>query len=256
PMTKGVPIAAEGDRLRFVNRDSLLGFGEGAAARVFTLNADYQLVRFEGRLPDQLRAGDFVENASCNPNLTVRHCTARANRARGFLITTSGRVLLEHNTISAPGAAIKISGDANSWYESGAVNDVTIRHNRFLSCNTCCPDWGRAVIDIDPEIAEPEAHGGCFHRNIRIEDNRFETFDIGLVYGHSIDGFSFRNNRVVRTDDYPMHRHMKQAIQLKAVRNVDISDNEAPEDGDAVRLGSEDYSLAKPIRVSNSFESA
>lgn len=249
PMTKGVEIAGPGDRLRLVRRDSLLAYGEAVAAGAFRLNADYQLIRFRERLPEQLRAGDVVENATWNPDLTVRHCTARANRARGFLVTTPGRVLLEHNTISAPGAAVKISGDASSWYESGAVNDVTIRHNRFLSSNYCCPDWGKAVIDIDPEIADPEAHGECYHRNIRIESNVFETFDIGLVYGRSVDGFTFRDNRIVRTGDYPMHRYMRHAIQLNAVRNVDISDNEAPEDGDSILLGSRAYSFSEGVRL-------
>ncbi|MEF3302752.1 alpha-1,3-galactosidase-related protein [Paenibacillus sp. GYB003] len=249
PMTKGVAIAEPGDRLNVVASDSLLAYGSATVAGAERINADYQLIRFRERLPEQLRIGDVVENATWNPDLTVRHCTVRANRARGFLITTPGKVLLEHNTISAPGSAVKISGDASSWFESGAVRDVTIRDNLFLSSNYCCPDWGKAVIDIDPEIADPEAYGECYHRNIRIENNRFETFDIGLVYGHSVDGFAFRGNRIVRTRDYPMHGYMKHAIQMKAVRNADVSGNEAPPEYDSVLLGGTVYSLAEGVRL-------
>jgi hypothetical protein len=247
PMTKGVEMAVAGDLMRTVRGDSLLAYGEAVVESADVLNSDYQLIRFRGSLPKELKVGDVVENATWNPDLTVRHCTARANRARGFLITTPGKVLLEHNTISAPGAAVKISGDASSWFESGAVNDVTIRDNLFLASNYCCPDWGRAVIDIDPEIERPEAYGGCYHRNIRIEHNEFRTFDIGLVYGHSVDGFTFRNNRITRTDDYPMHRHMKHSIRLIAARNVEISGNEAPEEYSPVLLGNVERKLSREV---------
>jgi hypothetical protein len=242
-MTKGIEMAVAGDWMQAIDPESLLACGHAAEVESADLiNSDYQVIRFKERLPEGLEAGRFLENRTWNPDLTVRHCTVRANRARGFLITTPGYVVLEHNTISAPGAAVKISGDANSWYESGAVKDVTIRNNRFLASNYCCPDWGKAVIDIDPEIRHPELYE-CYHSNIRIENNVFETFDLGIVSGHSVDGFTFRNNRIIRTDDYPAHGYMKHSIELKAVRNVDIAGNEAPEEYRSILLGTEIHRL-------------
>jgi hypothetical protein len=225
-MTIGIGVAVPGDVMHFVRKDSLLGYASGTVESVDPINSKLVAITFEELLPQELQEHDVLENMTWNADLTVRHCTVRANRARGFLITTPGKVLLEHNTISAPGAGIKISGDANSWFESGAVRDVTIRNNVFLDCNYCS-DWGRAVIDIDPEIEHSEKYD-CYHRNIRVEDNLFNTFDTGIVFGHSIDGFSFRRNTIKRSGSYPEHGGMKYGIQLKSVKNVDISDNHCP----------------------------
>ncbi|CAG7650581.1 right-handed parallel beta-helix repeat-containing protein [Paenibacillus allorhizosphaerae] len=243
-MQKGVVIAEPHDEMNFIRSDSLTSYSSAEVVSADRLNADFTAITFDRPLPETMRIGDAVENKTWNADLTVRGCTVRANRARGFLITTPGKVLLEHNTISAPGAGIKISGDANLWYESGAVGDVTIRHNRFLACNYCFPDWGRAVIDIDPEIAEPEAYAESYHRNIRIEHNVFETFDIGIVYGHSVNGFVFRDNVIRRTSDYPMHKGMPFTIQLKAVKNSCISGNECPEDARTAFIGTEKVDIS------------
>ncbi|WP_146250250.1 right-handed parallel beta-helix repeat-containing protein [Paenibacillus flagellatus] len=240
-MTIGIGVAEPGDTMRFVRRESLLGYAEGVVDDVSPINGTFVAVTFKEPLPDTIGEGDVLENATWNADLTVRHCTVRANRARGFLITTPGKVLLESNTISAPGAGIKISGDANSWYESGAVRDVTIRGNVFLDCNTC-PDWGRAVIDIDPEIEEPERFD-CYHRNIRIEDNTFRTFDTGLVYGRSVDGFTFRRNTIERPRHYPARGTQKHAIELTAARNVDIADNVCADGPGTALVGTDEYPI-------------
>ncbi|MNI19572.1 Alpha-1,3-galactosidase B precursor [compost metagenome] len=225
-MAKGIPIAEPGDTIEFVRRESLLTYAVSTIKDVKALNKDYLLMTFEQPLPNDVAVHDVIGNASWNPDLTVVNCTVRANRARGFLITTSGNVLLERNTISAPGSGIKISGDANCWYESGAVRQVMIRGNEFLDCNYCCPDWGRAVIDIDPEIARPEVHEACYHSNISIINNVFTTFDVGIVYGRSIEGITFANNVITRSDSYPLHNVMQYPIQLHACKNVNISNNQ------------------------------
>ncbi|GIP31869.1 right-handed parallel beta-helix repeat-containing protein [Paenibacillus sp. J2TS4] len=225
-MAKGINIAASGDRIGFVRRDSLLTYASSRVIAVESLNKDYILFTFEQPLTDEIQVHDVIENQEWSPDLTVSHSVVRANRARGFLITTSGNVLLEHNRISAPGSGVKISGDAKSWFESGAVKQVTIRHNEFTDCNYCCPDWGRAVIDIDPEIEHPDRYAECYHRNIRIEDNRFATFDVGIVYGLSIDGFTFTRNVIESSDSYPPHQVMKYPIELKACKNISISQNQ------------------------------
>ncbi|MDR6882502.1 right-handed parallel beta-helix repeat-containing protein [Bacillus sp. 3255] len=227
-MAKGIKIAEPGDQVEFVRRDSLLAYAASTVKDVNVLNKDYVVLTFDQQLPEDVQLLDAAGNTLWYPDLTVMHCTVRANRARGFLITTSGNVLLEHNKISTPGAGIKISGDANYWFESGAVRQVMIRNNEFTDCNYCCPDWGSALIDIDPEIERPEAFEECYHRNITIENNRFVTFDVGIVNGHSVDGIKFVNNVIEKSESYPPHHFMKYPIQLKACTNVTISDNQWP----------------------------
>jgi len=174
---------------------------------------------------EQLREGHVLENMSWTPDLTIRGCTCRNNRARGYLISTPGKVVVENNRIESSGAAIKISGDANHWFESGAVRDVLIRNNEFGDCCYGPKQWGRAVIDIDPEISDPWNNPGYFHRNIRIENNSFFTFDVGILYARSVGGITFSGNTIRRTESYPMTHRMKALLTFEACRNIEVEEN-------------------------------
>ena len=224
-MAKGIKIAESGDELAFVSRESLQAYSSARVKNVNYLNKDYMIITFDQPLSEDICLSDVVENLSWAPDVTIAHNIIRSNRARGFLLTTSGNILLENNKINVPGSGIKISGDANSWFESGAVKQLTIRHNEFIDCNYCCPDWGRAVIDIDPEIDHPEQVEGYYHRNITIEHNRFVTFDTGLVYGLSVDGFTFAHNVIENSNTYEPHHVMRYPIELTACKNITIADN-------------------------------
>lgn len=61
----------------------------------------------------------------------MKNNTIRDNRARSVLVTTKGKVLIEGNYFSSQMHGILIEGDNHKWYESGAVQDVTIRNNMF-----------------------------------------------------------------------------------------------------------------------------
>ena len=46
-----------------------------------------------------------------------------------------------------------------------------------------------------------------FHKNIRIEDNEFHPFDYPVLYALSVDGISFENNTVTRSQRFePYHK--------------------------------------------------
>ena len=135
-----------------------------------------------------------------------------------------GRVVVENNRIASSGAGIKISGDANFWFESGAVRDVLIRNNEFGDCCYGSPVWGRAAIDIDPEIESPHGNAACFHSNIRIENNRFCTFDVGILFARSVNGLVFRGNTIRRTNSYPPTGRMKRPLVIEACENVEIEE--------------------------------
>lgn len=221
----GVEVASPGDVMEFVDNESLAAYDRLTVKAVKRLNSQYTSITFDRPLPGTMKEKDVLENVSWAADFTVRRCTVRGNRARGFLITTRGKVLLEHNTISTPGTGIKISGDANYWFESGAVRDVTIRHNTFVDCNYCYPQWGKAVIDIDPEIKDPARFDVCYHRNIRIEHNTFRTFNPAIVRGHSVDGLTFRGNTIERTETYPATEDELHAVHLTVCENVVMEGN-------------------------------
>ncbi|MCL5270539.1 MAG: right-handed parallel beta-helix repeat-containing protein, partial [bacterium] len=180
PQQVGIDVAEPGARMEFVRNDTLLTYHEAAAASTERLNCRFTRVTFGGPLPEAVRVGDVVANLDAIPDLTIRNCTMGNNRARGPLVSTAGKVRIEGNTFHTPGSALKISGDANYWFESGKVRDVRITGNLFDNCNFGV--WGRGAIDIDPEIERPHFTPECYHRNIVIENNRFRVFDKCVVY--------------------------------------------------------------------------
>ena len=214
---KGVVFADKGDKLGFVRQDSMLTYWNSQVEKVEIINKDYTLITLKDALPGEIKENDGVENLTWNPDLHIKNCVVRSNRARGLLISTPGKVIVEENTINVPGAAIKISGDVNSWYESGAVKNVLITNNHFLDCNYCSA-WGKAVIDIDPEIKNPEKYTESYHKNIKIINNIFETFNIGIVSGYSVENLVFEDNLLRKTTTYPMSNNMSEIIEIKGLK--------------------------------------
>jgi len=155
-----------------------------------------------------------LENAEHAPELYIEGCYFGKNRARGILTTTRGKTVITKNRFETTGTAVMIAGDANHWYESGAVRDVTIRENEFVNCNT--NRWGRGAIDIVPQIAEK--HGGYYHKNIRIENNVFRVFDMPLVYAESVDGLWISGNKVEKTTDYPPKGLYEKELEITFCR--------------------------------------
>lgn len=216
----GVSVFAEGERVRFIRQNTLLPIAESIIKNVRILNPDCMQITFD-QIPTDLAIGDCVENLAWVPDVIIRGCIARRNRARGILITSAGKVLIEKNLFSTSGSAIKISGDANRWFESGQVRDILIQNNEFRDCLYCNRD--NAVIDIDPEIEE--LGHGHYHQNIRIENNQFNTFDTPILYARSVDGLVFKKNTITKTDTYAPWRTSNPSIEVIDCINVDVQKN-------------------------------
>ncbi|AJY75339.1 right-handed parallel beta-helix repeat-containing protein [Paenibacillus beijingensis] len=219
---KGVEIAAAGDWISLVRGDSFAEFGRFRCKDMTTFSKDYMMIQSEAVIPPDIKPGDVIENASWIADLVLKDCTMAGNRARGPLLTASGKVLVENNTINVPGAGIFIEGDAHYWFESGKVNDVTIRNNRFEEC-TYCPQWGMAVIVISPKITNPSIEG--YHRNIHIHDNRFKMFDSNLLKASFVDHLRFENNRIEVSEAYEKHGKMSHIVEVHHCVNVVVSNN-------------------------------
>jgi hypothetical protein len=84
-------------------------------------------VTFTKPLPKGVQAGDYMENKTWNPSVEIRNCKILKNhRARGILVTTPEKVIIENNYFRTAGTAILIEGDMDTWFESGSNTDVTI----------------------------------------------------------------------------------------------------------------------------------
>lgn len=184
PQTYGFAAFQPGDRVEFVSHVSLRAFATNTVKAIERKSDKDWLLTFEKPAAD-FSANDVIDNVSWYPDLEVRNCFVTMDATRGFLITTRGKVLVESNTFfRTTMSAIDISDDANSWFESGPVRDVTIRGNKFIQC-------GGPVIRIAPEnrTANPEEP---VHENIRILDN---FFDGDGVSAKSVKGLTITGNR-------------------------------------------------------------
>ena len=225
-MSVGMEWSEAGDKIAFINHHSLASIGHsGVTAFQPKSPTDFELTLSED-IPAGVKEGDGLENLNWTPALTVRNSAFESCRARGLLVTTPKKVVIENNRFESSGSAILIAGDVNSWFESGAVTDVLIKGNQFLApCNTSDYQFTEAVISIFPEIPVMNDSTPMYHKNIRIVDNSFQAFDYPILFAQSVDGLQFTRNNLVRNDDYEPFHARKATFFLSGCRNVSIKDN-------------------------------
>ena len=117
-------------------------------------------------------------------------------------------------------SAILIEGDAEGWFESGPVSDVLIRNNTFIDC-AYQGGPGNAVIALNPSntVIEPNRP---VHRNVRIENNTFKTFDYPVLYAKSTSDLLFKGNRIIRTTELQPSSGNKNTFLLNGCDRVVI----------------------------------
>jgi len=139
------------------------------------------------------------------------------------LLTTRRKILVENNIFFRTGMhAILIANDAASWFESGAVQDVTIRNNTFTECGYNSTP-GNFVIAIAPENHEL-LPGYFVHRNIHIENNTFNIYDYPVLTARSVENLSFTGNKVVWTN-FMRNGAKRPGFELTSCKNVKIVEN-------------------------------
>ncbi len=226
PQQFGVTLAAPGDRVELIDGTSLETWHQARVVAVEVLNKEFTLLTLDPAPPRPPRPGDALGNLTWSADVEIRGCTCRGNRARGFLLSTSGQIRVEENHLHVPGAGVLIEGDANFWFESGAVRDVLIRKNHFDNCNYGV--WGRAAIQISPGVAESARRGSRYHRNIRIEENTFTAFDGRIVYAHGVDDLHIARNRIHPSDTYPARHPDAEPFDTGTCSRVLVQDNALP----------------------------
>ena len=235
-VTRERGVGVEGDEVWFVNPESCKRSAPVIIKSVERMatqdNQRRAKVIFATSIPAGLKAGDFIENKTWTASLEVRKCRIlKQNRARGILVTTPQKVVIEDNYFRNAGTAILIEGDMDFWYESGAHADFTIRNNVFENClSSGCStgdrwQWGEAIITIAPSHRPKNEKSEPYHKNIRIENNVFKTFDIPLVHARSVRGLTFKNNEIIRTYDFKPYLWQKSSFLFDGCREVVISGN-------------------------------
>lgn len=194
--TYGMQAFWPGDSVSFVSAQSLKTKAQAQIKNVKRLS-DYEvLLTLEKPVPACVTPlEDVVENLSWTPEVEIRGCRFTRTSTRGTLVSTPRKVVIENNDYIRTGmSAILISGDANGWYESGAVRDVLIRNNRFIDCARNGGHHG-AVISIEPTNRTDDP--ACpVHSGIKIIGNSFETWGNDPVYAYSAGDVLMEGNVV------------------------------------------------------------
>ena len=224
------------DTLWVVDRETMRRDAELVVRRINKRNGGYE-VEFTDTVPAEVTEGMFLENKTWTPELVVRNCRfEKKNRARGMLVTTPRRVVIENNYFNTAGAAILIEGDLDHWFESGSHTDLTIRNNRFVNCCTSgCEtgdrwEWGEAPITISPSFRPDSPDSPAYHRNITICDNTFECFDAPVLFARSVENLRFERNRLKSTFDYEPFLWQRSTLRLDGCRRVTVRDNRVAKD--------------------------
>lgn len=203
PQQFGADFVKPGMRLELTQGPTLEPMGYATAKEVTRLNKEYTIVKTEKALPENLAIGDAVADADANTaDVLIKNCIIGKNRARGILLGSRGKMVIEGNTFHSPGAAILFEGDARFWFEQAGVLDVVIRNNTFDSCNYGI--WGDACIQVGTGMKKEARKTTRYNKNITIENNLFRVFDsTPLLSIYAVDGLKFRSNRIEKADSYP-----------------------------------------------------
>ena len=200
PETAGFPQFFVGDEVAALDAHSLSAVGQPLTVAVVTgpsgRDARHPLrrmtVEFSEPLPAALRSPEsvlVVENLTLAPRVTISDNLFRNVPTRGVLVTSRRRVLIEANTferVTMP--SIYISGDAQEWYESGAVRNLTISRNEFIDPAVPAILVAPTQPQLDP--ARP------VHRGIVVRHNRFSGVRGTIVDARSVAGLRFHDNDV------------------------------------------------------------
>ncbi len=214
PQTFGFEAFHAGDSIEFIRNTSLLPYSKNKVVTAKMINEKEMELVLEQAVPDNIQPKDVLENITWTPNVTITNTKIVHIPTRGVLITTRGKVLIENNTFFKPTmSGVLIADDANGWFESGYVKDVTIRNNKFIDC-------GAPVINIHPENQEIVSDT-FVHKNIRILDNVFKTENKNILSAKSTQGIQFLNNTI----EAKVNLKIKDMLHFKACEDVEIKEN-------------------------------
>lgn len=227
----GLNWGHNGDKISFIENERMNSVGTGEVATFKSMDSEYFILTFLADIPKSIEVGDALENLTWSPNFTVRNSHFKSCRARGILVSTPGKVIIENNIFESSGSAILIAGDANGWFESGAVTDVLIKNNTFTElCNTSSYQFCEGIISIYPIIPKLDDNTPAFHKNIRIEGNRFNPFDYPILFARSVDGISFTNNIITRSYTFEPYHNRQFTFTFENCTNAKITGNTFPDD--------------------------
>lgn len=186
-----------GDTVAFVNPSTMLRESTAVVESVEALNPRNVKLTFKSALPKNIvLKSTCIENLTKTPTLKVSNCHFTRTSTRGILCTTPRKAVIENNLFEHLGmSAILIEGDAEGWFESGPVCDVTIKNNTFIDCAySGGPEHATIALNPSNKVIDKNKP---VHTNIMITDNVFDTEGRPILYAKSTSNISFINNKII-----------------------------------------------------------
>ena len=216
----GYHFGREGDSVVAVNpKVSAMPVARLTIKNVEMINPRYYQITFNEEVPKEILKGFYLENVQAYPEVEIRNCEIINNRARGLLISTPRKVIIEGNVISSMMAGIQCPNEFTFWYESGYVRDLTIRNNKFLD-NAYGNPKPSPVINV---LAVSEK-GDYIHDKIVIENNTFSNYSSCILLAEHVRDLRFTNNTITYSGNYPINT-ASPVISMVGVGAADIRNN-------------------------------
>ncbi|MCU6482116.1 right-handed parallel beta-helix repeat-containing protein [Arthrobacter sp. A2-55] len=231
--TAGFPQFFPGDEVEIADSRTLLPVAEGMTVVAVDgpSGRDHQhdlrtlTIAFDRPLPEVANLGEealshlVAENVSYTPKVTISGNRFANIPTRGILVTTRRPVVIERNRFERISmASIYISADAQEWFESGPVRDVSIAGNEFV-------DPSSPVILIEPTNAILDL-GQPVHGSIHITGNVFQANEATLVDARSVSELRFERNRI--ESGPPAGEPDTPTFRLRGVRSAMVANNSLP----------------------------
>lgn len=217
---QGFEIGIPGDSIGLVRlSDSFFPYDYLTIKSIQKINSRYHIITFNEKVPEKLQAEDLIENNSAYPELTIQNCDISRNRARGLLLSTPKKTVIENNFFHTEMEALLIPVESGHWYESGSVKNLIVRNNVFQDCNHSGYDRGiiRFKTDDDNE--------NIAFKNIVIENNKINQFDNFIMEVSNVDGLVFKNNVIMQTNTFPKLYPHNPAFEVKSSKNIVFENN-------------------------------
>ncbi|MFA6543712.1 MAG: right-handed parallel beta-helix repeat-containing protein [Limisphaerales bacterium] len=225
---KMADVPDPGDVLELSHPETLLPFAS-SHVRTAALDAkaeNLHRVKFVEALPAELRPGDVLGNASRTPRLRMRHCTVRANRARGVLCQTRDAVIEDCTFQYCTGPGVLVMTEITHFHESIGTRNVTVRNNLFDNCNqgAATAEAALAALAWLKNNAYPPKPG--VHREVTFEGNRITGSANSAIFAVSVDGLTIRSNTIQQACLKPGNEKRRNAIRVMDCARAVIAGND------------------------------
>lgn len=213
--------------VEIANAESLNTYGNNIVKSAQRLNKEYTRVTFTKPIGADVKVGDVVAYSQEYPEVLMKNCRVLKNRARGILLGSRGKIVIENNYFHTQAPAINLEGDGRFWFEQAGVRDLIIRNNEFDNCNYSFM-LGLGIITASSGIEESKKAISRYNRNILIEGNTFIVFNPNILSMYSVDNLTFKNNKVIKSNEYKIPERFKflelEPFMISNSSNINIKE--------------------------------